>query len=56
MPVYSKIQQIRDTKRRERQQKWKLCLEESRIKNQENCHSLSPRFGRESRGKIQQNL
>ena len=25
-------------------------------KNQENCHSLSPRFGKESRGKIQQNL
>jgi hypothetical protein len=23
MPVYSKIQQIRDAKRRERQQKWK---------------------------------
>ena len=25
-------------------------------KNQENCHSLSLRFGKESRGKIQQNL
>ena len=32
MPVYSTIQQIRDAKRRERQQKWKQKIEESRIK------------------------
>jgi hypothetical protein len=38
MPVYSKIQQIRDAKRRERQQKWKQKTR--RIKNQENCQSL----------------
>jgi hypothetical protein len=30
--VYSTIQQIRDAKRRERQQKWKQKIEESRIK------------------------
>ena len=38
MPVYSKIQQIRDVKRRERQQKWKQ--KKRRIKKQENCQSL----------------
>ena len=50
MPVYSKIQQIRDAKRETTK------METEKTKRIKRIVSLSPRFGKENRWKIQQHL